>query len=277
MQKLHGLVSYSDDEDEDSIQNDNSQWAINFPKQNEEPVRNNSLDKASQINEEIRSQGTAGPSSNPEDVVDDAQANLNDAQPDDNWVAVVIDNVTQYYSYEEFMAKFASNDPASPNSKEKLELLLRDRSPSPPDSNSNLKAEYEPPECSLFKAFPKSNPGLFPSSTGSISSTLQGKFENWFNLQQEQGIHFNDAVLNSREFHNPSIHLKLLDIVGLDEFGSNFDKGVYDPKAIPSDSFAETLGMFVFTNTCSCGNLLTFSFSSESRDADAIPSLIYLP
>ncbi|KAF9969741.1 hypothetical protein BGZ73_007757 [Actinomortierella ambigua] len=58
-----------------------------------------------------------------------------------------------------------------------------------------------------------------------------------------RGIHFNQSLMKNKNFRNPHIYQSLVQLVDLDETGSNFDKSIefFDFKGYPPESFAAGL------------------------------------
>lgn len=55
-------------------------------------------------------------------------------------------------------------------------------------------------------------------------SSTEEKFARWRTLQVEQGLDFNTSLLNDRDFYNPNIQSRLLEVLGVSPDGSNFEK-----------------------------------------------------
>ena len=60
------------------------------------------------------------------------------------------------------------------------------------------------------------------------TNSLQEKIKK-FSLLSEKGINFNESLRNNQQFKNPSIIAKLIEMIKVDEFGSNYDKSVFNP------------------------------------------------
>jgi hypothetical protein len=58
---------------------------------------------------------------------------------------------------------------------------------------------------------------------------------------QEDQLYFNDRLLGSQAFRNPHLYAKLVEFFGLDEFGSNLPKDIYDPHGFPATGYAEAI------------------------------------
>lgn len=70
----------------------------------------------------------------------------------------------------------------------------------------------------------------------------QAKLANFHNLRLSRGLHFNDSLHASKAFRNPRIYAKLVEFVDVDETGSNWDKEIWDAKAIGPDASSNRLG-----------------------------------
>ncbi len=70
---------------------------------------------------------------------------------------------------------------------------------------------------------------------------LQKLFENEFR-KKSLGYDHNRRIRNNKEFANPSMYEKLIEMFEVDECGTNFEKHVFDPRGFPSDCFYEKLG-----------------------------------
>ncbi|KAJ3226177.1 SAP30-binding protein [Clydaea vesicula] len=70
---------------------------------------------------------------------------------------------------------------------------------------------------------------------------LQEKIIKWINLKKEKGISLNDTLSNSKAFKNPSIVDKLIGFLNLNEYGSNYEKSIFDPNGFSEDSYYDKL------------------------------------
>ncbi|TIB75227.1 hypothetical protein E3Q18_01310 [Wallemia mellicola] len=57
---------------------------------------------------------------------------------------------------------------------------------------------------------------------GPSNETTNRKMDQYKKLK-ENGMHFNDKLQQSQQFHNPHINAKLISWVGVDEYASNVD------------------------------------------------------
>ena len=77
-----------------------------------------------------------------------------------------------------------------------------------------------------------------------VKPSLQAKVEQWTRLK-EQGMHFNEKLVSTQSFRNPSIMSKLIDFMGLTEYGSNYPKHIFDPQGFSRDAFYQVLGNLI--------------------------------
>jgi hypothetical protein len=63
---------------------------------------------------------------------------------------------------------------------------------------------------------------------GECAVELQQQFDHW-TLLQASGTHYNDTLFNNRAFKNPHIMSKLIDFLGLDQYGTNFSPLDFSP------------------------------------------------
>lgn len=70
---------------------------------------------------------------------------------------------------------------------------------------------------------------------------MQEKFRKWYELRRE-GVNFNERLMRNREFHNPNIGVKMLEFIGVNEWGTNFPPEVYDPSDFPLEADYEAIG-----------------------------------
>jgi hypothetical protein len=61
-----------------------------------------------------------------------------------------------------------------------------------------------------------------------------------------RGRTFNDQLMRTRAFNNPSIISKLIEFVELDEHGSNIPISQFDPKGFPSHMFYDEIGLYSY-------------------------------
>ncbi|KAG0656117.1 hypothetical protein C6P46_000436 [Rhodotorula mucilaginosa] len=83
--------------------------------------------------------------------------------------------------------------------------------------------------------------GIPPIPTGPCAPSVQAKLANFHNLRLSRGLHFNDSLHASKAFRNPRIYAKLVEFVDVDETGSNWDKEIWDSKAIGPDATSSRL------------------------------------
>ncbi|KAJ3117700.1 hypothetical protein HK098_006130 [Nowakowskiella sp. JEL0407] len=71
-------------------------------------------------------------------------------------------------------------------------------------------------------------------------SKLQQKFNHWTLLKSQKNISFNDQFLKPA-FRNPALLEKLRDFLDLDEYGSNYERNVWDPDGFLPEMFFDEL------------------------------------
>ncbi|TPX44546.1 hypothetical protein SeMB42_g04289 [Synchytrium endobioticum] len=84
------------------------------------------------------------------------------------------------------------------------------------------------------------NYGIPPETDVDCDPDLEAKFEQWMKLKA-QGMHFNTRLTRTHAFRNPSIMSKMIEFQGLDEYGSNFPKDVFDPHGFPPETYVDEL------------------------------------
>lgn len=77
---------------------------------------------------------------------------------------------------------------------------------------------------------------------GACDHSLQERV-SVFMRKKEQGHHFNQKLRTNKEFQNPHICEKLVEHLGLDEFGSNCPKDIFDPYEFGEDYYYTNIGM----------------------------------
>jgi len=80
-----------------------------------------------------------------------------------------------------------------------------------------------------------------PEPTGEIDPEIQAKVEGFHTALQTQGISFNSRLQANRGFRNPHIYYKLVEFLGLDELGTNFERDWFDPAGFPPEAYAAKL------------------------------------
>lgn len=69
--------------------------------------------------------------------------------------------------------------------------------------------------------------------------------EQFQNIKVTRGIHFNQSLMKNKNFRNPHIYSSLVDLVALNEIGSNFDKKeFFDFEGYGPECYAAGLGKF---------------------------------
>ncbi|KAJ1674431.1 hypothetical protein EV182_003288, partial [Spiromyces aspiralis] len=84
------------------------------------------------------------------------------------------------------------------------------------------------------------NWGIPDEPPGECDSDVQAKFEMW-HARRAEGAFFNDQLLKNKQFRNPNIYAKLVEHLGLEETGSNFDPAVFDPAGFPKGLYIDEL------------------------------------
>ncbi|XP_002742008.1 SAP30-binding protein-like isoform X2 [Saccoglossus kowalevskii] len=72
---------------------------------------------------------------------------------------------------------------------------------------------------------------------GRCSNHLQEKFSTYF----KKGFNLNAMIQKRKDFRNPSIYEKLISFLGIDEFGTNYPKDMFDPHGWTEESYYEAL------------------------------------
>ncbi|KAG0305506.1 SAP30-binding protein [Dissophora globulifera] len=68
------------------------------------------------------------------------------------------------------------------------------------------------------------NFGIPPKPVGEINPDVQAKMEQFQHVKVTRGIHFNQSLMRNKNFRNPRIYSSLVELVALNETGSNFEK-----------------------------------------------------
>ncbi|DAZ94795.1 TPA: hypothetical protein N0F65_002408 [Lagenidium giganteum] len=92
-------------------------------------------------------------------------------------------------------------------------------SPSPPSSSSNRGLQ------------------LPPEPVGPCDARVQARVAQFLSLPQS----FMRNLQTKKEFANPSILDKVVDYYEIEEAGTNFDKDVFDPAALPAHEYVDVL------------------------------------
>ncbi|KAI9234243.1 MAG: hypothetical protein BYD32DRAFT_95676 [Podila humilis] len=76
-----------------------------------------------------------------------------------------------------------------------------------------------------------------------IALSTHAKMEQFQNIKATRGIHFNQSLMKNKNFRNPHIYSSLVDLVALNEIGSNFDKKeFFDFEGYGPECYAAGLG-----------------------------------
>ncbi|KAI9017810.1 HCNGP-like protein-domain-containing protein [Gaertneriomyces semiglobifer] len=84
------------------------------------------------------------------------------------------------------------------------------------------------------------NWGIPDEAVGECDPAIEQKVARFLSLKA-QGMHFNDRLMRTHAFRNPSIMSKMIEFLGLDETGSNYVKDVFDPKRWPKEAFYDEM------------------------------------
>lgn len=98
----------------------------------------------------------------------------------------------------------------------------------------------------------------------------QAKLANFHNLRLSRGLHFNDSLHASKAFRNPRIYAKLVEFVDVDETGSNWDKEIWDSKAIGPDATSSRLGQSSALGLRECRRLTCWAFVNSRTAKDPL-------
>eukprot|EP00116_Pleurobrachia_bachei_P001079 sb/3461341/ len=85
------------------------------------------------------------------------------------------------------------------------------------------------------------NVKLPPEPKGKCSSALQRKIENEINKRKRYGVDICSKMRGNKEFRNPSIYDKLIDMFGVNEAGTNFSDPMLQKRYWKTDSFYKQL------------------------------------
>ncbi|GAB6022089.1 hypothetical protein CHUAL_006231 [Chamberlinius hualienensis] len=80
-----------------------------------------------------------------------------------------------------------------------------------------------------------------PEPHGWCSKQLQDKITEKYELMMREGLDSNALIQNKKQFRNPSIYEKLIEVCQIEEMGSNYSPDIYDPHQFDSSSFYEEL------------------------------------
>ncbi|KAF9428695.1 hypothetical protein BGZ94_001392, partial [Podila epigama] len=99
---------------------------------------------------------------------------------------------------------------------------------------------------SLMKALLRPRPipgvenfGIPPSPEGEVNPDVQAKMEQFQHIKITRGIHFNQSLMKNKNFRNPHIYSSLVELVALNEIGTNFEKKeFFDFESYGPESYA---------------------------------------
>ncbi|KAA1068693.1 hypothetical protein PGT21_015695 [Puccinia graminis f. sp. tritici] len=78
-----------------------------------------------------------------------------------------------------------------------------------------------------------------------IDPDLQNKITR-FKALREQGIYFNDNLVQSKSYRNPNIYTKLVEFLSLHESSTNFEPTFWDPRGFPDSAQADSLRTYLY-------------------------------
>lgn len=82
---------------------------------------------------------------------------------------------------------------------------------------------------------------LPPAPTGKCPAHLQEKVIRFLNEVRRGNKDYNVMIQNNKEFRNPGIYEKLIDLLQLDEMGSNYPLDMFDPHCWGKESYYDEL------------------------------------
>nr|XP_033798022.1 SAP30-binding protein-like [Geotrypetes seraphini] len=80
-----------------------------------------------------------------------------------------------------------------------------------------------------------------PEPPGRCSSHLQSKIQKLHERKLKEGMNMNFIIQRKKEFQNPSIYKKLIQLCSIDELGTNYPKDIFDPHRWSEDSYYDAL------------------------------------
>ncbi|KAI8360522.1 HCNGP-like protein-domain-containing protein [Mortierella sp. GBAus27b] len=87
------------------------------------------------------------------------------------------------------------------------------------------------------------NFGIPPEPEGEVNPEVQAKIQQFHHVKVTRGIHFNQSLMKNKNFRNPRIYASLVELVALNETGSNFEKSeFFDFEGYGPESYATGLG-----------------------------------
>ncbi|ORZ32844.1 hypothetical protein BCR44DRAFT_1225489 [Catenaria anguillulae PL171] len=152
-----------------------------------------------------------------------------------SWIIPVVSNVTDMYSYSDFIAHFMHGRQMTSQQESIVESPTRrsshdshssPRKSAPPSALSTLPSSSfasAAASCQLFSSFTPSPIAIPPPAPASkIDPALLDKLKQWTHLKHTTGQHFTDAVLRAPNAGNPAVLHKMVAMFGIDEYGSQF-------------------------------------------------------
>ena len=111
---------------------------------------------------------------------------------------------------------------------------------SPAALSSEAKRRVGFPQC--IDVSPVEEVKIPPETLRPASPYLESKISGLIKKQQDGGRNINKSIHDHKDFRNPSIYQKLIEMCGLDELGTNFERDDFDPARWGPESSLEELG-----------------------------------
>jgi len=99
----------------------------------------------------------------------------------------------------------------------------------------NSEPEEDEEEFSIGKATSDGKVKLPPEPKGKCSTKIQEMVQSSLE-KKKRGMDFSAAISNNKEFRNPSIYEKLIDMTGIDENGTNFSDPIFNKYSWKAES-----------------------------------------
>merc|ERR1711931_246250 len=97
-------------------------------------------------------------------------------------------------------------------------------------TNADAASEYSSQLRRLSTAGQMPEITIPPEPQGKIDPRVTQKVRAMYQKHKFGGINYNEMIKSKKSYRNPSIYQKLIEFMEIDEGGSNFPKGVFDPK-----------------------------------------------
>ncbi|XP_042871587.1 SAP30-binding protein-like [Penaeus japonicus] len=104
----------------------------------------------------------------------------------------------------------------------------------PMDTGSDEGEEDKPPARDLGVRLPA-------APAGKCSPHLQEKVQRFLNEVRRGNKDYNMMIQNNKEFRNPGIYEKLIDLLQLDEMGTNYPLDMFDPHCWGKESYYDEI------------------------------------